>query len=88
MFPEHLPGRGCVLNPQKIPTRFLGFIGLGMTSVVSEAGIDKMPAYPALKNVKEELAFWGFWGLLGLPLPVWQSAFFPRSEERRVGKEC
>ena len=48
-----------------------------MTSVVSEAGIDKMPAYPALKNVKEELAFWGFGGLLGLPLPVWQSAFFP-----------
>ena len=77
MFPEHLPGTGCALNPQKIPTQFLGFIGLGMTSVVSEAGIDKMPAYPALKNVKEELAFWGFWGLLGFPLPVWQSAFFP-----------
>lgn len=47
-----------------------------MTSVVSEAGIDKVPAYLALKNLKEEQAFWGIWGFLGLPLPVWQSAFF------------
>lgn len=54
----------------------MGVIGLGMTSVVSEVGIDKVPAYLALKNLKEEQAFWGIWGFLGLPLPVWQSAFF------------
>lgn len=47
-----------------------------MTSVVSEAGIDKVPAYLALKNLKEERAFWEIRGFLGLPLPAWQSAFF------------